>query len=372
VLRTWRWAVLAFSVAVLVSLPTTVPLVLGAGGSSLTAATLLQKVQESGSVAYSGYAESTGGLALPVTSQFTSVADLFGSQTQMRVWWRSGLEWRVDTISVSGETDVHQVGSDVQTWEYEANQSTWTHQATVPAVRLPVAADLLPTTLASRLLSEATAAEVSRLPTRRIAGRDAVGLRLKPAQAASTIDQVDVWVDLSSGLALRVEVYGGGTEVVSTQFLDFSTSRPSETVVAFTPPSGARVRQSTDADIAAAIDRLGNTRPPSTLAGIARNDALPAVGAIGVYGKGVTEFAATPLPRRTADGLRSQLAKTPGVVSDANGLSGSIGPLTLVLTPDTNQPGGGGRFNNTAWLLTGTVDVDTLNRAAAELVAARR
>ncbi len=61
-----------------------------------------------------------GDLALPVTSgQFSSLVDLFGSTTQLRVWWRSNQDWRVDEVSPSGEQDVHGIGADLWTWNYE-------------------------------------------------------------------------------------------------------------------------------------------------------------------------------------------------------------------------------------------------------------
>ncbi len=56
--------------------------------------------------------------------------------------------------------------------------------------------------------TERSSDELSRLPARRVAGRSAAGLRLVPADPASTIARVDVWADEASGLPLRVEVYG--------------------------------------------------------------------------------------------------------------------------------------------------------------------
>ena len=75
-----------------------------------------------------------------------------------------------------------------------------------------------------------------------------------------------------------------------------------------------------------------------------------------MYGVGVTEFAAAPLPDRLEDALSAQL-KTAAVKTPA-GLATSIGPLSLLLTPD--------RFG-VAWLLTGTVTPQTLAQAAAQL-----
>ena len=54
-------------------------------------------------------------------------------------------------------------------------------------VRLPRHEDLLPPLLAERVLDGARPDELGRLPTRRVAGRLAVGIRLTPGSAQSTI-----------------------------------------------------------------------------------------------------------------------------------------------------------------------------------------
>lgn len=360
----WRWAVVLGMIASLCSVPTVVGS-LPAGHSNLSAARLLAMEQASGSAAYSGYAEADGGLSLPVTDQFASVADILGGQTQLRVWWRGSADWRVDTVSLTGENDQRLSGGQFQSWDYESGTVTQTPAVPV-AVRLPNSRDVLPSSLAGRLLSEATPAQVSRLPSRRVAGRDAPGLRLRPPQAGTTIEEVDVWLDPTDGVALRVDVRGAGASVITTQFLDFSTAVPDSSIVDFTPPLDARVHDSQDPDLAQLINGLGVAHPPASLAGIAANQALPAPGSIGVYGSGVTEFAAVPLFGRTARSLRSQLDKTAGVSTSSAGQGVAVGPLSLVLTRASaaGQPGRGG-----GWLLVGTVTVATLVTAANQLLS---
>jgi len=352
-----RWAVVASGVAVLIALPAAIA-ALPARQSSISAGDLLARIKGSSHTSYSGYAESFGGLSLPVTRQFGTVADLFGQTTQLRAWYRGPTDFRVDTITLAGESDIHAGATGTWTWDYEDNQATWTGGAIAPAVRLPASGDLLPTNLGRRLLSEATANEVGRLASRRIAGHSAPGLRLTPHTPGSTIDHVDVWADQQSGLPLRVDVYGSGTTVMSSRFLDFSTHQPSRHDTAFVPPPGARVRTLDDLDIAAEIDQLGEATPPPSLAGMARNPTLPSFGAIGVYGSGVTELVAVPLPDRVAFSLQRQLEST--AVKGKHGLTLAIGPLSLLLTtPDPNT--------GASWLLTGTLTSGTLDQAAAEL-----
>jgi hypothetical protein len=353
----WRWLVVLCGVIALVALPTVIGAI-PAQQSDIAAGELLSRITHPRAAGYSGYAESTGGLALPVTRQFSSVADLFGGTTQMRGWWRGEYDWRVDTVGFAGESDMHVRPSGTWTWDYESNRATWTEQTTPVQVRLPSAGDLLPTRLARRLLSQAAADEVSRLPSKRIAGRSAPGLRLRPRASQSTIDRVDVWADRATGLALRVDVFGKGSgRVLTSAFLDFSTRLPTVADTGFSPPSWARVRMQTEPDLIAAIDRFALVAAPAQLGGISRNTALPVSGAIGVYGVGVTEFAVVPLPDRVTFSVEEQLK---GLASSTpDGLATTVGPLSLLLTkPDEN---------GLSWLLTGTVTLRTLSAAAKQL-----
>jgi hypothetical protein len=370
-----RWLAVLAGIGLLLALPSVVA-ALPAASSTISAADLLSRIQHSGQVGYSGYAESTGGLALPVTSQFTALSDLFGGNTQLRVWWRSDRDWRVDSIGLAGETDTHTEDLGAWTWNYESNTATFTEQPITPEVRLPTDADLLPPQLTRRLLSQATPAEASRLPAARVAGRSAAGLRIVPADPVSTISHVDVWADPATGLPLKVRAVGKGSagSAISASFLDVQLATPAAGRTAFAIPAGATLHTNSGQDLATVIDRLGGAAPPSRLAGIARNGLLPTLGSIGVYGRGVTEFVAVPLPVRVGYSLHSQLAPVattrtvPGVPADPDGdslqLTLNSGPLNLLLTP-ANLPGG-------PWLLVGTVSSDTLAKAAGELPSQTR
>src|SRR5688572_2044965 len=133
-----RWAVVAGLVSVLVA----TPLVIGAlpaSDAAVSAADLRADVLASADVAYSGYAESAGGLLLPVTEQLTSVADLFSDRTEMRVWWRGPEDHRVDVITAAGETGTYRDECAIWTWEYE--RALVTRGEPTPFT-LPVPADL--------------------------------------------------------------------------------------------------------------------------------------------------------------------------------------------------------------------------------------
>jgi hypothetical protein len=356
--RGHRWAIVLTGVVILALLPWAVgrwP----AGGSDATAAGVLSSVQRSGSVPYSGYAESVGSLALPATDQFNAITDLLGARTQMRIWSLGPDQWRVDTVNVTGETDLHHFAGTTWTWDYEDNRAAIDESDGAEEVRLPRSDDLTPPNLARRLLSEATADEVTRLPSARVAGHDAAGLRLRPKEAQSTVDRVDIWA-LPSGLPVRVAVYakGSSTAVVSTSFLQLATSAPSVADISFTPPPSARVRQ-TRTDLLSFIDRLGRAQPPASLAGLPRGSANAGLGAVGVYGRGVTQLIAVPLPQRIAFPLLDQLEQAAGAVRTDAGIALGVTGLNLLL--------GQAEADGGAWLVTGTVTAETLSRAIAEL-----
>jgi hypothetical protein len=356
--RVRRWTVVAALVAILLALPSLVGL-LPAGKSSITAAQLLAKIKSSQAVAFSGYGEATGGLALPVTDQFNSIADLFGGTTQLRAWWQGPQSWRVDTVDLTGEQDLHTDPSGTWSWDYESN--TASRQTTLnAAVRLPRADDLLAPTLARRLLSQAQPQEVTRLGNQRVAGHDATGLRLVPSDPHTTIARVDVWALASNGLALRVDVYAKGTSAttLTSTMLDVSTARPDTSIIAFTPPTGAKVRVERQTDIVTALDQFGRSTPPSTLAGLVRSTAT-ALGAVGVYGRGVTMLIALPLSPRLNSSFQKQLGTAVGATTAPAGTTLTVGPVNLLLT--TTRP------NGSAWLLVGTVDAATLTQAAGEV-----
>jgi hypothetical protein len=359
--RSRRWALVGVLLAALLSLPSIIG-ALPAGQSSVTAAQLLTAIQGSSGVAYSGYAESSGGLALPVTTQFSSVGDLLGGTTQLRVWSRGASDWRVDSISVSGETDVHQDADGTWTWDYESNTATRA-LGDDPSARLPQAEDLVPAQLARRVLGHASAAQVTRLGDERVAGHDAAGLRLRPSDPRSTIDHVDVWALASSGLGVRVQVYGKGdaNPVLETEMLDLSVTTPSASTTAFTPPAKAKVHYDRVTDLVAALDRFVRVRPPATLAGLPREDIAQS-GAVGVYGTDVTALIAVPLPREVVGQVAKQLTAAVGAVVGDAGTALTVGPLNLLLTTP---------ISGSSWLLVGSVTPATLTSAASQLPAVR-
>jgi outer membrane lipoprotein-sorting protein len=352
-----RWAVVGVLVAGLVALPSLISAI-PADDADVPATQLRAAVLASGDVGFSGYAVSAGGLSLPVSDVLPDVADLFSDRTTMRAWWRGPEEHRVDVVTAAGETGVYRDECGTWTWEYESATAT---RGEPSSLALPTPPDLLPAPLGRRLLSEAADGELSRVGARRVAGRDALGLRLVPADAASSVGRVDVWVDPASGLPLQVEVFAAGaTEpALDSRFLDLDLAVPPASVVAFSPPPDATVDEAPDTDalIREAGRRTESGPLPAELAGLPRRSLEGVPSAVGVYGRGVTLLTVAPVPSRLADGLRQTLRASPEAVVDDLGLRVAAGPLGLMLV----DAGRG------AYVLTGTVTLDALAEAARQL-----
>ena len=351
-----RWCIVAVGLALVVGIPISWR-AMPAQDRDISATALLATIERSAPHGYSGYAESLGTLQLPVASRFTDVGSLLGERTRMRVWWRAADDWRVDKVLPTGETDLFHHGDATTVWEYEKNDVSFSPD---PDIRLPRTADLVPPELARRLLADVDPTELTRLEPRHVAGRDALGLRLAPRAAQSSIDHVDVWADPDTGIPLRVEVYAKGdtTAAFTTEFMTFSSATPDAAATAFTTPLGAEVHYDDVLDVADAANEYAPVAPPARLAGLDQSSSAQ-LRAVGVYGRGVTQMTAIPLWDHAAEPLRAQLEKTPGVKVSPEGLTLQVGPLSVLLTQIDGSCAG--------WLIAGTVTKDTVVAAARQL-----
>jgi hypothetical protein len=348
-----RWAAVAATTALLVAGPIAVR-AWPADDQDVSAADLLATVEDNLARPYSGYVETQGTLLLPVADRFTDLGDLFGSTTRLRVWWRSADAWRVDKLLPTGEVDLVHNAQGTTRWRYEQNDADLSND---PDIRLPRTADLVPPEVADFLLEDVDVDEVERIPARRVAGIDALGLRVRPDAPQTSIGRVDVWVDPGSGVVLRVEVVAKGVHqtAFTTEFVDFSPATPPAERTEFVVPPGADFDVDEILDIADAANQYAIVRPPASLAGLAK--APEADRAVGVYGSGPTRVIAIPLRDREADPLREQLRLTPGVRQEPWVTVVTIGPLGVAL---------GGADGDGGWMLAGTVTPETLLRAMRE------
>ncbi len=305
-----------------------------------------------GAAPYSGYVETVGTLQIPVASRFTDVGRLFGERTSMRVWWRSESEWRVDKLLATGETDLIHRGEQTIEWSYDDGEATAYFD---PDIRLPRTSDLLPPALGARALVDVQRDNLARIDDRMVAGRSALGVRISPASADSSIDHVDVFADVATGIPLRLEVYAEGERAPSftSEFREFSSVEPPVESTIFTPPAGAKVSTEDVLDIADAANQFSDAVPPAALGGLAKT--AQSRGAVGVYGTGLTQVIAVPLWDRAAEPLRKQLRLSPQARELSVGTALGIGPLNVLLTESRHGSG---------WLLAGTVALSTLESSA--------
>lgn len=355
-----RWLVVLVTAALLVVTPLAVQ-ARPVRDSSISAGELATRMQASDGVAWSGVVESSGRLQVPDSDSFAALAQLLGEDNDLRVWWRAADDWRIDRIRGTGETDVYRQGDYLTRWIFESETAVI---SPVSKVRLPDAADLLPTTLARSLLQGARPRELSRIPARRVAGVSAPGLRLAPGDRAATIATADIWAEPTTGLPLRVELSGRDDRVpvLQTETVDLTLEAPPAGTTRFDPPPSVGLRFEESVDVAAAANAFAAYDLPTSLGGLpSRGGDDP--GAVGVYGRGPTTLIVLPLRGRVAWPLRDRLRSSAAAEETDAGVLAPVGPVGLLMTPD---PGEGGGF-----LLAGTVTPDTLRRAAAELMASQ-
>jgi hypothetical protein len=354
---TARWVIVLVTAALLVAVPLGVrhrP----AAENDIPATELAGRIQASGEVPWSGLAETSGGVQLPDSDSFVGLAQLLGEDNELRVWWRTAEDWRIDRVRSTGETDLFRQGQTMVRWVFESETATITP---VSRIRLPDASDLLPPTLARLMLQGVRPDELSRLPVRRIAGLEAPGLRLVPAEPASTVARVDIWADPASGLPVQVELYATDERrpVLSTTLRELRLDMPAPELTDFRPASDITINFEESVDVAAAANAFAPYDLPAMLAGLTtRNGDDPA--AVGVYGRGPTTVMVLPLRRQVAGPLRARMRESAGVSETDVGTLAPVGPVGLLLTPRTSQQG--------PLLLTGTVTAEYLQRAAAELL----
>jgi hypothetical protein len=351
-----RWLVVLLTAAAFVATPLLIS-AQPAAPSEISAPELAGQIRESADVGWSGYVETAGTLQVPDNESFATLAQLLGENTELRVWWHSADDWRVDRIRGTGETDLFRHGWGIVRWVFESQTATY---SPVSKIRLPDASDLLPPTFSRSLLQGVRESELSRLPARRIAGIDAPGVRLTPNESATTVSHVDIWADPASGLALQVELYGVGEQrpVLTTTVRDLKLGAPPTTTTHFRLPEGVRVSYEQSVDVAAAANAFAPYDLPTSLAGLASRDGADP-GAVGIYGRGPTTLIAIPLRGQVAGPLRRQLQDRGTAQLTEVGTLAPVGPVGLLITP---------RARDGAFLLAGTVTAGTLQRAATELL----
>jgi hypothetical protein len=350
--------------AVLCSLPVLAS-ALPASVPRTTAKQLEDRILASRNQSFAGYAESDAAFGLPPFPAFSGVTPLLDGVTRMRVWQVSPDRWRVDTLSDAGEDDTYQLGDDTYVWD--SGEQLLTGIFGQQNVRLPRAADLVPSALAFRIITEAgPRAGLRVLPPRRVGGVSAAGLAVVPASPQSTIGQADVWADPATGLPLLVQVFGRGktAPALTTEFLQAGLWRPDPATITPQRGPGTGFTSTTPAGFAGVLQDLDDEVLPGQLGGLSRLPSPPGFGQVGVYGGGLATFAVLTLhPGDGGQFLQAALdaGATRLTFTDGTGAEASAPLVNLVLVHPYASPD--------TFLLVGLVSKDTLEQAASVLAA---
>jgi hypothetical protein len=360
-----RWTIVVAGTALLCGLPALIA-AWPVPAAAVPTAQLRARILSSARVPYQGYVESDVDLGLPSLPDLGNVTSLLDGTTDQYAWYLSADQWRADVLTATGETDTYQ-SSEFETYQWNYSSDLLTQILGSEPVRLPRAADLLPPALAQRLLSYVgSATRVSALPARRIAGVDAAGLRLTPAESTSTISAVDLWADSRTGLAVEVEIFGRDSTAPAlvSQFLSVSFARPAAAILTPNLSTGVNFATSSLPDVTRILNGYGPGLPPS-LGGVARVAGVPGLPDVAAYGSGLARFAVVPLPSSTGQSL-IQAATSAGVTVQLGSGTAVIIQTPLVTVLVSQQSFG------PVYLLAGTVTATVLEHAAEQLQTAYR
>ena len=318
----------------------------------LTPAQLLVKATTANVSTFSGHVTLHANLGLPDLGSLgvmdgTGLDLLSGSHTAA-VWADGPQHARVELDAPGAENDWIRNGTDL--WAWNSRDQSVTH-ATIPAdaaTETPATTVPTPDQLAQELLAKvdpSTAVSV-RTPAF-IAGRPVYELVLTPRSANSTVQEVTLAIDASTGLALDAKVVAKntGTPALELGFDDISFDQPSGSVFDFTPPPGATVTETTNP---LALLGLGGplgdhergtgehrtkVRPPAETAPASTTETASAIDAKSAKGSASATGPASAVRNATVIGQAWDAVVIAGNVPMAGPLAAVVGNGQAVTTP---------------------------------------
>ena len=289
---------------------------------------------------------------LPGMSQAsgTSSSLLDGTQA-IDIWYGGPERVRIAVPVQAGESDLRRDGSTVWQWNSKTQTAT---QVTLPAHSAAQQRNGAagtggssaspppgtPQAAASQLLKTIGPSTVVGVESNvYVADRPAYQLSLAPKSSESLVSRVLLAVDASTGIPLRVEVYGRGSAglAYSLGYTSLAFGTPDAANFSFTPPPGATVKKQTvPSDPGALLQQLGlPSSPPSPASGPAGQAGKPTV-----IGSDWLSVVATPADPAVAAAVQQLLTDQPATPqSGSNGGGGLFGSSSSAAPPGPSASG---------------------------------
>src|SRR6516165_751226 len=214
-----------------------------------TAAQLLAEVADSTTPPLTGTVVETASFglpALPATGNPASLSSLLTGSHTVRVWYASPQHFRLAVPESLSESDVIRDGRTAWLWQSTLNKVTKfslpAHAADHAVPKQP----LTPQQAARQVLAAVGPTTTVRVDSNvTVAGQAAYALVLAPKDARSLVGQVQIDVDGSNGVPLRLQVFARGASSPAFQvgYTDIHFVSPAPADLTFTPPPGAAVTQ---------------------------------------------------------------------------------------------------------------------------------
>jgi len=213
-----------------------------------TAAQLLAEVADSVPPPLTGTVVETASFglpALPATGNPTSLSSLLTGSHTVQVWYSSPQHFRLAVPESLSESDVIRDGSTAWLWQSTLNKVT---KVTLPphSTAAVPKQPLTPQQAAQQVLAAVgPTTTVSVASNVTVAGQAAYGLVLAPKDTRSLVGQVQIDIDGSNGVPLRLQVFARSASSPAFQVgytaIQFVTPAPAD--LSFTPPPGSTVTQ---------------------------------------------------------------------------------------------------------------------------------
>jgi outer membrane lipoprotein-sorting protein len=284
--------------------------------------------------------QQTSNLGLPELSGLAqngaATSSLLSGTQSVNIWYGGPQQFRIAVPVQAGESDLRRDGSAVWLWDSKTQTAT---QVTLPAritgvprhrsgagpargtsqrAQLPDT----PQAAASQLLAAIGPSTVVGVQSNvYVAGRPAYQLSLAPKRSQSLVSRVLLAVDASSGMPLRLEVFGRGSAglAYSIGYTKLAFGTPAASNFTFTPPPGATVKKETvPSDPASLLRGLGSPSGSPLLG----SEPVASTGRPTVIGSDWLSVAATP-PSPAVAAAVQQLMTDHSAGPQRHGLFGS-------------------------------------------------